>query len=287
MGTPKRILTLVAASLAVFGLSTVPANAGSSNPIRTRFPEQWAASESSGVASKHWALIIGITDYAGSTRDTLGGKRDAQAMKAHLKNLGWREDHILMLTNANATKSMILGGLAWLRSKASSGATVVFGYSGHEMPFRTSADGDDEARDVALHTHDNRYILDGDLSRALGEVSARAMWINLATCRAAGFNDAGMSKPGRVLTFASPEATLAYEDPATDQSVMGRYLVGEGLRRGLGDANGDGHATVEEAFRFAKPRIADYTSLMDPPQRPQMIDRLSGSLSLRPAAPVI
>lgn len=253
------------------------------NPIRAAFPAQWNAT-SGGGTTNHWALVIGITEYAGSTRDTLGGKRDAQQIRAELLELGWRSDHILMLTNANATKEMILGGLAWLRTKAEPGSTVVFAYSGHEMPFRTSADGDNETRDVALHAHDNRYILDGDLARTLGAVTSSAMWIHFATCRAAGFNDPGLVKAGRVATFSSPESELSYEDPDVNLSVFGRYTVHEAMRAGLGDRNDDGRVTVEEAFAFGRPRVERRTADR---QHPLIIDRLTGGLTLRPSVPVI
>jgi len=283
MGRRQRIASFALAGVAAACFGTGSVQAAPANPIREAFPAQWNAVETSAESSKHWALLIGITTYAGSTRDTLGGKRDAQQLKAHLTGLGWREDHILTLTNANASKSMILGGLAWLRSKSSAGSTVVFAYSGHEMPFRTDADGDSETRDVALHAYDNRYILDGDLARSLGAVRANAMWMHFATCRAGGFNDAGLMKSGRIATFSSPESELSYEDPDVNLSVFGRYTIGEGMRGELGDFNGDGLVSVEEAFKFGKPRVHQRTSDR---QHPFMIDRLDGSLTLLRADPI-
>lgn len=278
----RAISALAFAGVASVCLGSVPIQAAT-NPIRAAFPAQWRATQTDAANTKHWALIIGVTEYQSPTRDTLGGKRDAQQVRAHLLELGWRKDHILTLTNGNATKSMVLGGLAWLRSKSRSDSTVVFAYSGHEMPFRTNDDGDSEARDVALHLHDNRYILDGDLARILGEVRDSAMWIHFATCRAEGFNDAGLMQPGRVATFSSPESELSFEDPDVDFSVFGRYAIVQGMRQKLADYDGDGHISVEEAFRFGKPRVRQRTSDR---QHPVMIDRLNGSLVLRPGAPV-
>jgi hypothetical protein len=287
MGLRRRFAAITLAAIA--GTCIVPSSvthAASSNPVRAAFPAQWNATETTAMGSRHWALLIGITDYAPGNPlgDTIGGKRDALQLKAHLRSLGWREDHILVLTNRNATKAMINGAIAWLKWKSSSRSTAVFAFSGHEMPFRTTADGDDEARDVSMMTYDNRYILDGHLARKLGDVPARAMWIHLATCRAGGFNDPGLSKPGRVITFASPESELSYEDPKVDMSVFGNYTVVEGMREELGDLNDDGLPTVEEAFRFAKPRVHTRTGDR---QHPFMIDRVEGSLSLVPAKPVI
>lgn len=283
MGRRQRIASLALAGVAAACFGTGTVHAAPANPIAQAFPAQWKAVETSAVGSKHWALLIGISAYSGSTRDTIGGKRDALQLKGHLTSLGWREDHILTLTNANATKSMILGGLEWLRSKSSTGSTVVFAYAGHEMPFRTDADGDSEIRDVALHVYDNRYILDGDLARSLGAVRANAMWMHFATCRAGGFNDAGLMKAGRVATFSSPESELSYEDPDVNLSVFGRYTIGEAMRGELGDYNSDGLVSVEEAFKFGKPRVQQRTSDR---QHPLMIDRLDGSLTLLRADPI-
>ena len=283
MGRRRAIAALAFAGVAAVCLGNVPVQAGA-NPIRERFPAQWAATQTDAANTKHWALIIGITAYQSPTHDTLGGKRDAEQVRAHLINLGWHKDHILTLFDGNATKSMVLGGLAWLRSKAQPGATVVFSYAGHEMPFRTDDDGDSEYRDVALHLSDNRYILDGDLARILGEVRESAMWIHFATCRAEGFNDAGLMQAGRVATFSSVESELSFEDPEGDYSVFGKYTVVQAMRQELADYNDDGKVSVEEAFRFGKPRVWQRTSDC---QHPVLIDRVDGQLVLRPGAPVV
>jgi hypothetical protein len=108
------------------------------------------------------------------------------------------------------------------------------------------------------------------------------MWINLAVCRAGGFNDSGMVKTGRVVTFSSPETELSYEDPSVHHSVMGWYLIVEGMISGRADSNHDHVVTVEEAFGYARPRIQDRTRGA---QDPFIKDSLSGSLSLIPPSP--
>lgn len=278
-----RRLRLLVALVAAVSLCLPPGVAQAENPIRRAFPQQWNAYESNYQPTRHWALIVGITAYDSPTRDTYGGRRDALLIKQRLLNLGWRSNHILTLLDEQATKSMILGGLAWLRSKATPGSTVVFAYAGHEKPLRSTADGDNEARDMALHTNDNRYIYDGDLARALGAVPSKYMWIHFATCRAAGFNDPGMMRDGRLATFSSPASELSYEQPAWDLSVIGKYMVESAMLRRYGDINGDGRITVEEAFWFAKPRVERYTSER---QHPVIADRIPGGLLLGTWRPV-
>lgn len=245
--------------------------------FRDLFPAQSAAtSDPSYPASNYWALLIGINDYYGGTRDNIGSWQDARDLRRHLMNLGWRGDHIVLLANRQATASMIIQSMRWLASKADGASTVVFNYSGHEEPKYYGG-----SRHILLHAADNRMIADTAVAAELGRVRAAKMWINLAVCRAGGFNQPGLVKTNRVVTFSSPESELSYEDPTVDHSVFGWYQIMEGMVSKMADYNDDGNVVVEEAFRYAKPYVTDRTSGR---QHPFMIDKVSGYFSLRPPA---
>jgi len=248
--------------------------------IKSKYPKQASATQSSSdPASTYWALLIGLNDYAGSTPDNVGSRQDAQSLQTMLLKLGWRQDHIMLITDRDGTAAHIIDGIRWLASKTNSGSKAVFSYAGHENWTRTSADGDNESRDVEIWAADNRNIIDGTLGREFNRIHARYMWINFATCRAAGFSDAGMIKSGRVLTYSSPENEYSYEDPRLHHSVFGYYLVNQGMYAKKGDKNHDGNVTVEEAFAYARPNVVSYTSGA---QHPVMVDKVSGkSFSLR------
>lgn len=245
------------------------------------FPAQAAASVDPAVpASNHWALLIGINEYAAGTRDNIGSYQDARDLRKYLLRRGWKGDHIVLLGERTATASMILQSIRWLASKTDGASTVIFNYSGHEEPRHYGG-----TRHIMLHASDNRFIADTQLARELGRVSAEKMWINLAVCRAGGFNDPGLVKAGRVVTFSSPESELSYEDPRVHHSVFGWYMIMESMVYGYADSNADGDATPEEAFRYAKSRVTARTSGL---QHPFMIDRLAGQFHLvppKPAAP--
>jgi hypothetical protein len=256
--------------------------AGSSISASQRFgdlyPSQSRAGRVSGVpASNYWALLIGINDYAAGTRDNIGSYQDARDLRKHLLRLGWKGDHIVLLANRTATASMIQQSINWLASKTDGTSTVIFNYSGHEEPRHYGG-----TRHIMLHAADNRFIADTQIARALGAVRAAKMWINLAVCRAGGFNDAGLVKPGRVVTFSSPERELSYEDPRVRHSVFGWYVIMESMVYGYADLNEDGHVTAEEAFKYAKSRTTGRTSGL---QHPFMIDKLSGNFYLTPPKP--
>ena len=249
--------------------------------FRDLYPLQWDADVDPAIpATNYWALLIGINDYYGGTRDNIGSYQDARDLRQYLFHLGWRYDHVVLLPNRDATASMILQAFQWLASKTNDQSVVVFNYSGHEDPVHYGG-----TRHIMLQAADNRFIADTIVARDLGYVRAAKMWINLAVCRAGGFNDPGLVKSGRVVTFSSPESELSYEDPDVHHSVMGWFLIMEGMVQRQGDYNGNGDVTVEEAFKYANPRIQSRTGGA---QDPFMKDELSGSLSLippKPAAP--
>jgi caspase domain-containing protein len=278
--------THAAAIVGVFVLTALAnATGNASTPARFRdlFPAQQAARTDPSVpATNYWALLIGINDYAGSTKDNVGSYQDARELRKLLLARNWHSDHIVLLANRQATASMIIQSIRWLASKTNSASVVVFNYSGHEKPFHTSSDGDNEKRDIGLWASDNRFILDGKLGREMDKVRAKRMWINLAVCRAQGFSDHGMIKPGRVLTFSSPEKELSYEDPYAHYTVAGWFIIIQAMTRGYGDTNGDGVITVEEAFRYARPQVINRTSGK---QHPVITDKQSGSFSIVAPAP--
>lgn len=268
----KRIL-VVAALLAAVALTVAPAPAGA-----TATGSVWDARQIDGVPSTfYWAVIVGITDYAGSTVDAFGSAADAWTLRRHLLSLGWRSDHIYMVTSLSATKDQILRAIRWLAGKTNSRSLAVFHYAGHEMPFRTTADGDAETQDVAIRAADNRFILDGELGRELGRVNAYRMWIHISACRAAGFSDPGMSKPNRVITWASAPTELAYTSQALNYSLFGYYLIVQGLLNKVADANRDGRVSVEEAFWYSRGPVTRWTANR---QHPWIADRWPGEFLL-------
>ncbi|HVL90242.1 MAG TPA: caspase family protein [Actinomycetota bacterium] len=269
--------TWLAASLALASLALLtaaPTHAGSAHDRARQIDGQ--------PNSFYWAVLVGIDDYQGNTPDLTGSVNDVRVMRDHLLSLGWRNDHIYVVTDKAATRDGILRAIRWLASKTNNRSAAIFHFSGHEWPMRTTADGDDEARDVAIRTHENKFIIDGDLGREMDRVVAHRFWIDMSLCRAGGFTDRGMIKPGRVLTFSSPESQLSYEDPSVRHSVFSYYAIAQGMRSGHADKNGDGQVSVEEAFWYSRMPVINRT---DGRQHPEIIDKLAGDFSITPPAP--
>jgi hypothetical protein len=246
--------------------------------LKTTYPLQAAATQSATrPATLRWGLLIGINDYAYPTADNVGSRQDAESLLTTLVKLGWRNDHIIVIKDRRATASHIIDAIRWLSSKTNSLSTVVFHYSGHENWTRTLADGDNELKDVEIWAADNRLIIDGTVGREMNRVVAKHMWIDFSTCRAAGFNDYGMIKPGRILTYSSTVNEYSYESPGLHHSVFGWYLINVALYGKRGDVNHDGKVTVEEAYAYARPYVVRYTGYR---QHPVIVDKVYGSMFL-------
>lgn len=238
------------------------------------FPRHAAARQSQGdPASFRWAVIVGVNAYQGRTRDTIGSVADATVLRDVLLAQGWREDHILVLTDGAATHDRIIRGIEWLIRSTDARSTAVFSFSGHMRRQGGDPDRDGVAVDVGLWPTDNRFIWDSDLGRMLGAVPAGRLWASLQGCHAGGLATAALEKPGRVVTYSSLASQKSYEDPEVGHSVQGFYLFNEGFSQGWADANKDGMVTVQEAHQWAAPRANVRTSGY---QSPQLFDGLGG-----------
>lgn len=277
------------------GTGTVSASGSTSNDRRigpeqrrfeAAFPAHAAARQDpADPSTTRWAVLVGVNEHQGRTRDNVGSRQDAEDLAAHLLSLGWREDHVLVLADHAATREGIEQALRWLARKTDGHSVSIVHYSGHTRQWRQDIDGDGERMDEGLWPSDNRFITDRRFVELVGGVDGR-LWVNIAACEAAGLGDPGLARDGRILTFSSREDQKSYEDPSVDNSVWGFFLIDEALRAGFGDADGDGDVTVQEAFEFAAPRAARRTSRQaHGPQNPVVDDRAGGGFSLRLPAP--
>lgn len=260
--------------------SPSPAHA-SSGPATwaDRHPAHAAAvQDPSQPATTRWALLIGINEHLGGVSDNIGSRQDAEDLRAHLLADGWLDDHILTITDRDATRANIIAGIRWLADKTDQDSVAIFHYSGHSKKwYGRDHDGDGEITDEGLWPTDSRFIVDSELAGLLGAVQPQALWLNFATCNAAGLADPGLVQPGRLLTFSSGEPQKSYEHPAWGNSVWGWFLIEQAMVGGLADADADGRVTVEEAFSWARPRASTTTSQQsDGPQDAVIVDLLDG-----------
>jgi hypothetical protein len=250
------------------GQTAAAAGSGPSDSERIfaeEFPAHAAARQSDDPATHSWAVLVGVNRYQGRTADTLGSVADVMVLREVLLSHGWRDDHILVLTDVTATHDRIVRGIEWLIRSTDDRSTVVFSFSGH-MRHRDGV--------TALWPTDNRYIWAGDLGRMLGAIPAGRLWASLQGCHAEGLRAPGLEGPNRVVTYSSLRAEKSYEDPEVGHSVQGFYLFAEGFRDRHGDLDGDGRISVQEAHGWAAPRAHTRTSQR---QTPVLYDGMAGA----------
>ena len=203
-----------------------------------------------------WAVIVGTDHFQGRTRPNVGAVGDAHDMHDALVRHGWPEDHILMLTEKDATADRIRDSFRWLADRSTDDSYSVFHYSGH-VKLKGAGDGDDEGTDEHLWPYDNKHIPDGEFAEAMRRVRGW-LWVDIAGCEAAGLDD-GISGPQRLVTASSREPEKSYEHPDWKNSVFTGLMIDQGVLDGAADANGDGRVSVTEAFNYAARRAPEIT----------------------------
>jgi hypothetical protein len=214
-----------------------------------------AAAPSAG--SDRWALVVGVTDYAGRTSSTAAGAADAADFREALLRHGFRDDRILVLTEGAATARNIRAGFQWLIDHSSPGSFSVFHYSGHVKQLGGDRDRDGEKVDEYLWPHDNVLLADAEIAGYAQRLRGLA-WFDLAGCEAAGF-DEGISSANRLFTASSAETEKSYEYPEWNNSVFTGLEVDQAILQGMGDNDGNGKVSIQEAFAFAHERAPRMT----------------------------
>lgn len=230
------------------------------------FGEQAAAVQHDrDPATFHWAVIVGVNDYAAPTGDTFGSVADALVLRDVLLARGWREDHILLLTDQMADRERTVLALEWLARSTDERSTVVVSSSGHIRH---------KGGRTGLWPADNDFLWSEDLGGLLGAIQADRMWISFQGCHAGGLAAPGVEGPGRIVTYSSPVTQKSFEDPETGHSLQGFYMFAEGFRDGWGDADGDGLVSIQEAHAWGAPRAETRSAAL---QIPVMVDGTGGT----------
>lgn len=138
------------------------------------------------TAQNRYALLIGIGDYPqDSGWNKIHGDNDVSIIKVLLLEQGFVEDNIMILKNAEATKSGILSAMDQLRGKAQTGDVVYIQFSGHGQQV-TDLNGDEEdhfdeawipydakKKYVAGEYEGQNHILDDELNKYLNGLRSK------------------------------------------------------------------------------------------------------------------
>lgn len=222
------------------------------------------------------ALIIGISDYSGTSSDLNYCDDDAYEVRDTLVGkYGFSTSEITMLIDGQATHANILAGLDWLIANAGPDTHVVFYYSGHGSRSSSNMDSDAERQDECIIPWELSRLWDGTLASKFAQVNSNYIWIGFDSCYSGGMTDiAALDGAGKVVTMACSEKEYSYESSSIGHGYFTWLMVERGMRLGYGDANGDGVVTVEEGFTYCKNNIGAYSKR----QHPVMNDGFTGDL---------
>jgi hypothetical protein len=210
-GWPLGGLVLAATLVAAVALA-----GGTAPPAASAGPPSYTA---------RWAVLVGVNDFAGRTHDLAGSVGDVDDTRQVLLDHGWPADHILTLTDAQATAANIRSAFRWLQSNSTDSSFSVFHYSSHVKRQSGDLDGDGEDVDEYLWPHDNVFIADREFTNAMRAVRGW-LWVDVAACHAAGLDDGiTTGDTHRLFTASSQESEKSYEDPSKQNSVMGFMLI--------------------------------------------------------------
>ena len=195
-----------------------------------------------------FAIIIGISDYAGTVNDLDYCDDDAADFKKALPN----SYTVIELLDDDATRQAILDAIESVGSQVTADDEVVFFYSGHGSVSSANPDGDSERKDECIIPWEATFasaIWDGELTQAFSDFTCRIMFY-FDSCYSGGMTD--LAAPNRLICMACGESQLSLESNTWENGQFSYYFADEGLLQGLADKNGDALVTFEEAFDYAK-----------------------------------
>ncbi|MBK6736304.1 MAG: caspase family protein [bacterium] len=201
-----------------------------------------------------YALVIGISDYAGTTNDLTYCDDDAVDWRNYLQGQGYT---VTTLLNLAATKSAIEAAVANLASLSIAGNEIAFAYSGH------GSRGN-------MVTTDLYYISSAWFGGMFTSVGSTKMSFNFDACQIGAFGTA-LTKVGRVIALASDTRKYSYDGTAAMANGVFTYYQMLGF-----DQVGYVFAEDDDAYAVAQMKLWAATARVK--VAPYYIDNFVGSL---------
>jgi len=243
-----------------------------------------------------WAVVIGVGKYAHSGKsfqDLKYADRDAKAFSEFLRSPqggGFKDDHILCLTNEKATAENVRHAMFEFLAQADEDDLAVVFFSGHGMPKAND-------RNFFMLCHDTRpdrlastsfpmWDIDTAMRRF---VRARHVVIFADACHAgaisttpgvkgADYNPVhrylqqlAVAKPGLLIFTASEAMEKSFESDKHRSGIFTKFLL-QGLK-GMADADGNGVVTAGEIVEYVRKSVIDATNGKQHPNSSGQYDR--------------
>jgi len=236
-----------------------------------------------------FALVVGVEKYQGLPEAQFAA-RDAEAVRRHLRALGYPERNILYLSNERALKSAIEKYVeAWLPEHVDEKSRVFVYFSGHGAPDVVSKQAylvpwDGDPKFLANTAYPVKRLYE-----KLNALKAARVVVALDSC----FSGAGgrsvipqglrplvtQVDPGSLKIGKLAVLTASGADEVTGTAeAQGHGLFTYYLLQGLNKAGG--HGTVASLYDFLKPKVQDAAREDSRDQTPQLLGvNLAANLS--------
>ena len=215
----------------------------------------------SGRRGKVYAVMVGISNYAGTASNLAYTADDARKMAETLRRQGVLAPESVVLTDAQATPSAVRAAFARVAAAAGPNDMFLFFYSGHGTQVAARAPGEPDNRDEAIALIGG-LLLDDEMAQMFRTVRAGVSILALDSCFSGGFARDVVSQPGVMGLFSSEEDLTS---AVASKFQAGGYLS-HFLRTGLGgeaDQNGNRVVTAGEISSYLRQQFASQAQGVD------------------------
>lgn len=204
------------------------------------------------------ALVIGISDYSGTSNDLQYCDDDAIDWKARLQTEGYT---VTSLLDLNATKANIEAAINTLASQSIAGNEIAFVYSGH------GSKGN-------IVTSDLYYISSTWFKTKFANATSTKMMFSFDACQI-GAMATDLNASGRVIAVASNTTVYSYDGDATMKNGVFTYYQMKGF-------DTMGYIYAEPDFQYACDQMKAWANAKKPKLRvaPSYVDSYTGNFDL-------
>lgn len=202
-----------------------------------------------------YALVIGISDYAGTANDLQYCDDDANDWKAVLQSEGYT---VTTLIDGSATKSAIEAALNTLASKSIAGNEIAFCYSGH------GSKGNVISADLY-------YISYTWFKTKFSASKSTKMMFCFDACQIGYMTN--LNATGRVIAVASSKTTYSYDGNSTMKNGVFTYYQMLGFTQ-------NSYIYLEPDCQYACTQMKTWASANRVKVAPSYVDSYSGNFDL-------
>lgn len=208
-----------------------------------------------GTKAKY-ALVIGISNYAGTANDLQYCDDDAIDWKNRLVTEGYS---VTSLIDLAATNSAIQSALTTLASRSIAGNEIAFVYSGH-------------GSNGSIISTDMYYISSSYFQTKFTNATSTKMYFTFDACQIGAMKTA-LIKTGRIVSVASNTTLYSYDGDATMKNGVYTYYQMKGY-------DTQGYIYVENDCSYANTQMIAWANARGLSVAPSYSDSYTGSLNL-------